>query len=147
MEIQKISNPQEMTAEKSELSIVENTCKLLSLHGDSQVVYVTAELAPFSNQQKPDLVYTPSKYNSHIVYFIEYKKTPLKGYSNNFFSDLMENKSFAEESLQQKVVYVFSTNKKFNPELNLTTHEKSIVILDQIEDEHDLYNAIINLTK
>ena len=136
-----------MTAVKSELLIIENTCKLLSLHGDSQIVYITAELAPFSNQQKPDLVYTPSKYDNDIVYFIEYKKTPIKGYSNNFFNELNENKSFAKESLQQKVIYVFSTNEKFNPQLNLTTRNKSIVILDEIEDEHDLYSAIINLTK
>lgn len=140
-------NEYEMIGEKRELKIIENASKLLSLHGDSEVVYITAELAPFSNQQKPDLVFTPSKNSNHGVYFIEYKITPTKGFSNNILSELMENKSFAEESIQQKLIYIFSTNKKFKPHHSLTSDKKSIVILDQIEDEYDLYTAIINLTK
>jgi hypothetical protein len=127
----------------NELEIIEKTGKMLSLVGDIEVVYITAEFAPFSNQKRPDLIFIPK--NQKTVFFIEYKKALPYSFSKYFIEELCEHKTFTEDVLQQNITYVFSTDVKIDPILEPYLKKRSIILFDLIKNEDDLYNAIVNL--
>lgn len=71
--------------------------------GSAQLVYATAELAPFSSQFKPDIVFSPmlGGYKGQ-TFFIDYIPTP-KFPSRSMVKDFSDRKIFAEEYIERSI--------------------------------------------
>src|SRR5437762_1045819 len=96
-----------------ELAFAEALSGLLAGRGTAGLVYITAEMQPFSNQQRPDVVFTPNSgpFASQTI-FIEIKLSakPLK--EARSYLNLVEHKEFAAEAIQRRIgCYVFVTKQ------------------------------------
>ena len=130
----------------SELSVVEGASKLLSLHGESEVLYLTAEFAPFSNQQRPDLLFIRERAGKKEIFFIEYKMNIRKETIADLIKLLPEHREFVQDCIKGKLNYIFSTNVSLELQLinNLKGHK--ITAIDSIQNEVDLYDAILKIS-
>jgi hypothetical protein len=131
----------------SELSVIEATSKMLSLHGESELVYLTAEFSPFSNRQKPDLLFYKSDLKGKRIFFVEYKENINQNYIVQLNKDLIEHQDFVQESILERFTYIFATNTFLKPEIVDELKQNNIIALCSIENESDIYNAILTLIK
>lgn len=127
----------------AELNIISDLNTLLSLHGDAEIVYLTAEFAPFSNQHKPDIIFSCDD----KILFIEYKIVNKISSEEHFINELKEHKIFVAESIESSFSYVYSTNAVLNPHLIEKLNSSGIIIFHSVNDAVTLYNEILNLTK
>ena len=123
-----------------ELNLLEETSKLLNNIGKSKLAYVTAEFAPFSDQQRPDLLFYPS--SKRYVDFIEYKLKPSLGFSKVDWNAFKEKKIFVEESSEVVVHYIFATNVKIGNDVKKQLSDINVNVFDEIITPTQLYNAI-----
>lgn len=126
-----------------ELEIILETSKILANKGKTEVVYLTAEFAPFSNQQKPDLAFIPENQNN-LVYFIEYKTQPLSGYSKEYFESIIEHKKFVVDSIKMELRYAFATNEIISAEFSSILSEDDIIVFMAVDNANKLLDEIIN---
>ncbi len=129
----------------SELSVIEATSKMLSLHGESEVLYLTAEFSPFSNQQKPDLLFRRSDLTGKRTFFVEYKENINQNDINQLCKDLVEHQDFVQDAILERYVFIFATNTALKPEIIEELKLNKIITICTIDDETDLYNAILEL--
>jgi len=131
----------------SELSVIEGTSKMLSLHGESEVLYLTAEFSPFSNRQKPDLLFRRSDQIGIQTFFVEYKENINQNDINQLCKDLVEHQDFVQDAILEKYVFIFATNTALKPEIIEELKLNQIIAICPIDDETDLYSAILKLIK
>jgi hypothetical protein len=97
-----------------ELQLVTDLASRLASHGRAELVYLTAEFQPFSNAQRPDLVFVPSSggwAGQRAV--VEFKVEPAPRTTGRSFLNLIEHKEFCEEALEAPIFrYVFVTNQE-----------------------------------
>jgi hypothetical protein len=94
-----------------ELEFAETVSKLLADLGKTRLEYITAEFQPFSNQQRPDVVFLPKAggYAGRTI-FVEIKLSTKTLVEARSFSHLLEHKTFAEEAMECIVArYIFVT--------------------------------------
>ena len=96
----------------SELAFAEQLASVLRSYGESSLVYITAEMQPFSNAQRPDVVWTPSGGGyAGQIFFVEIKLSTKPIVSGRGFRNLVEHREFATEALERAIAgYVFVTN-------------------------------------
>lgn len=128
----------------TEFSIIQETKKLLEKCGEVEVLYTTAEFAPFSNQQKPDLVFTPYDLEGKI-FFIEFKLGRSNGFDKSYFNSILEHKKFVQEdgNLDYEVEYAFATNGKIDKEYQEFLIKNNIKVFPQIGNASDLCKSIV----
>jgi len=126
----------------SELSIIQETKKLLEAHGESEIVYVTAEFAPFSNQQRPDLQFTPN-YADDKVFFIEYKFKPANGFDENYFKSILEHREFVQEDTDIEIKYAFATNGRIEEKSQQFLVNNGFAVFSKVRSANELFNSII----
>jgi hypothetical protein len=124
-----------------ELYILEETKKYLSQLGRCDLVYITAELAPFSNQQRPDLVFFPKEV-SQYAFFVEYKLEPLNGFSQSYWDSFEEKKAFVDGSSEIKLFQAFATNAKINIDARTQLEKMDIKVFDEIVNAEQLQSSI-----
>ena len=93
----------------TELLIIQETEKLLRKYGKTEILYATAEFAPFSDQQRPDLIFIP-KNSMNKIFFIEFKFEPRYGFDENYFKTILDQRKFIQEDTDIEIQYAFSTN-------------------------------------
>lgn len=125
----------------SELNLINEAGNRLKEVGGIEIIYATAELAPFSNQQKPDLVVYP-KNASNKALFIEYKIAPENGFKDSFWTAFEEKKHFVEESSEVNVIYIFSTNINLSDNIKLELKNQGIDVIDGATDAETLSSKI-----
>lgn len=116
-----------------ELSILNIAKESLTQLGNIQLSYITAELEPFSNQQKPDLVIYPANTPNKAL-FIEYKTAPIGGFKDGFWIAFEEKKKFVKESSEIEIAYIFSTDIKLSDSVKLELEKHDIVVIDEVVD-------------
>lgn len=124
------------------LSIVTSTSKGLSEYGDVEILYATAEFEPFTNQQIPDLKFIP-KFSDRLL-FLEYKKTPRFGYTNDYRKSIIEHRDFIFEEKDSNMYYAFATNGKPSEDFINELNQKNILVFESVENDDDLIINILN---
>lgn len=124
-----------------ELDIVNGTVPLLNTIGSAQILYVTAELEPFSNQQKPDLVFYPKGKFKNVL-FVEFKIAPPSGFSKNYWANFDEKKSFVESSSEVNLTYIFAANVKIEEQIIEKLKGINVQVWDEVESSELLCNKI-----
>jgi hypothetical protein len=133
-----------MKQPNKELNIIQETEKLLKGYGDTEIVYYSAEFAPFSNQFRPDLKYKPKNINNRL-YFIEYKSEPSKGIDQQYIESIIEHKSFITNESKLEVVYVFATDGLINNNFIKLLNNKKIECFYSVNSASILFEKIIQL--
>jgi len=126
----------------SELAIVQQAKKLLEKFGESELLYSTAEFAPFSNQQRPDLQFIPNKSQDRI-YFIEYKFKPANGFDGYYFKSILEHREFVQEDTDIEINYAFATNSKIEDSHKQFLLDNNIAVFPQVRNADELSGLII----
>lgn len=120
---------------------MEDASRRLREHANSQVVYITAELQPFSNQQKPDLVYYTE--GSNILYFIEYLHEDSKFDITFFVKALLEHISFAKESFEGwELRYILATSRFLSDDEKNCVKACGVEVKDGIDKSNELADFV-----
>jgi len=127
----------------SELSIIQETKKLLETYGESEIVYATAEFAPFSNQRRPDLQFTPNT-SEDSIYFIEYKFKPANGFDEYYFKSILEHREFVQEDTDIEIKYAFATNSKIENKHKQYLLDNNITVFTQVRSARELSDFIMD---
>lgn len=94
------------------MSFAEELAKSLGNNGDVSLQYITAQLQPYSNAQRPDVVWTPrlGGYAGQLFFFeIKLSTKPIA--LGQGFRLLVEHRDYAADALERPVSrYVFVTS-------------------------------------
>ena len=131
--------------EKIELNIVNEVLVDLKKIGKCEILYLTAELQPFSNQFKPDLFFDSMLKNQTL--FIEFKFSINDSFKKNIYGNLLENKEFIMSSIETNFNYLFLTGTNIDNRVIENLGNKEIHLIDNIRDADSFYNAIVNFNK
>ncbi|MGX7709444.1 hypothetical protein [Methylobacterium sp. Gmos1] len=99
--------------EMTEFELASALAKQLSYDGAVELVYLTAEFQPFSNAQKPDIIFKPRRgaWAGQIV-IIEIKIESAPRRTGRAYQNLVEHKQFCAESLNERIAkLIFVTNQ------------------------------------
>jgi len=94
-----------------ELGFAERLADLLRPYGDASLEYITAEMQPYSNAQRPDVVWTPKTGGyARQLFFFEIKISTKPIVHGRGFRNLVDHLEFASEALGSPIaIYVFVT--------------------------------------
>ena len=132
---------------KYELDMAEEACEVLKRHGEARLLYVTAELAPFTSMFKPDLIFKPSSGRYEETYlFVELKILKnSKADINDYEMLLPRNRDWVVESCYNiEIAFAFATDRQVDPIFRASLEEQEIRILDCINDAETLAQEIIS---
>ncbi len=126
----------------TELQLIENTAKLLADSGKSFLTYTTAALQPFSNQQRPDLIFTPKSGGSTV--FVEFKRLKTaNSVESSYINSLDDRIEFVLDELSQTdVIYVLAVDGTICDKDKYLICSKNIKVFENISDENTLANCI-----
>jgi len=130
----------------SELSIVSETKILLEQFGEAEILYTTAEFAPFSDQRRPDLQFTP-KNSDDIIFFVEYKFKPANGFDEQYFKAILEHREFVQEGADIEIKYAFATNARIDKKYEQFCIDNKIEVFSKIRSGEELAHSILEWYK
>ena len=101
-----------------ELSYVQAATEILKHQGRVSIGYITAELEPYSAQQKPDISFVPqSGPNAEEVFFVELRLFDSGQVSNGYLKALSEHRAFAQEGAEHEYAgFALATNVELTPD-------------------------------
>lgn len=101
------------------LNFMEQVASSLVLKGGGEVslAYITAEFAPFSSEQKPDVVLRNKDATGTRAYLIEYSLAPVPEDVTYFRDLLREHKEFVISASEIPCGYAFATCQKVSAEV------------------------------
>ena len=128
-----------------ELPFAEELARVLATVGAARLEYITAEMQPFSNQQRPDVVFIPKSggYAGQII-FIEIKLSidPLQGGHQL----LVEHRNFAAQALESSIgKYAYVTNAIVPEFSKKFLMHRSIYVIDGASAPGEVANSLIAL--
>ena len=122
--------------EKRELAFAKELSSILSPLGLARLEYITSEFEPFSAQERPDIVFTPSNgAYANTTIFIEIRFPRNASILRGSLIQLPERRDFVSDALNARLSkYVCITNvevPEFSKALLLKTR---ISVIDKISD-------------
>lgn len=130
----------------TELQVIENAAKVLSASGDSYIAYITAELQPFSNQQRPDLIYTSK--DPSMTFFIEYKFLPPNGISESYINSIDDRTEYVRSGLKgESVTYILAVDSTLSDTDKITLGKHGVKVMEHINSAENLAESIKNEVK
>lgn len=130
----------------TELQVIESAAKVLSASGDSYIAYITAELQPFSNQQRPDLIYTSKDLN--ITFFIEYKFLRPSGIGESYINSIDDRTEFVKSGFKdESITYILAVDSTLSDKDKITLEKHGVKVIEHIDSAEILANSIKNEVK
>ena len=132
---------------KKELNYIEEAARELKRYGLVYIGYITAEIEPYSSQQRPDISFIPhSGPNADEVFFIE-----LRLFDNNipksYLDALSEHYNYAQDSAEHEFAgYAFATNVSLSQNYINKLNDMGIYYLGSIDSGVDLSKKILEWT-
>jgi len=127
----------------TELQLIEETAKILSKSGASYIAYITSELQPFSNQQRPDLIYISNELGG--LFFIEYKRLKAKHIISSYINSIEERMQFVKEGLTEKdFTYILALDGFLSNEDKIAITRHGVKVLENINSAQLLAEIIKN---
>jgi hypothetical protein len=127
-----------------ELAFAEALRAILASNGSAQLEYVSAQLQPFSNQQRPDIVFIPKSggYSSQVI-FLEIKLSTRGLQGGTDYRILVENMEFAAESLDSSISqYIYVTSSEVPEFSKRFVSERGIRILDLVTSPEQVIEGL-----
>lgn len=129
---------------KDELELVNNLAQSLISYGEVKIGYITAELKPFSKQQKPDLEFKYKKSNSTLFVTFEIFDNGFHSY-NDLLLTAIEYKNFAIDEKNMKFIY--ATNITIPMKWHEIFFEKNIILIMGVEECNDIKKELLNISR
>jgi hypothetical protein len=129
-----------------ELRFATELSQRLGESGACALIYATAEMQPFSNAQKPDLVYTPAEgpYAGQNI-FVEIKLRPRHFAESRQASILKECFEFVQEYTAMRMAwYFFVTEVTISDLAKSALRKHRIFVADQAKSVESVYDTIRN---
>lgn len=122
-----------------ELAFAEQLASLLRQNGEASLEYITAEMQPFSNAQRPDVVWTPNTGGyAGQTFFFEIKLSTRPIVLGRGFRNLVDNLEFATAALERAITcYVFVTSAnvpEFSERLLMESRVQVIASASTVDD-------------
>ncbi|TWB86775.1 hypothetical protein FBZ93_12815 [Bradyrhizobium macuxiense] len=117
-----------------ELDFARQLKVLLEAAGTASEEYITAQMQPFSHQQRPDVVFVPNAggYAGQVV-FLEIKLTSKQILHGRGFANLVENREFAEESLERPIGrYILVTSQSVPAFSARFLADRNVTVFDEV---------------
>jgi|ERR1043166_5312638 hypothetical protein len=127
-----------------DLAFAEGLVTSLRLRGEAKLMYISAEMQPFSNQQKPDIVYVPyaGSFGNHTI-FVEIKLDDRALSSTRATRIISDRKAFAEYYLEKDIrLYVVVTALPVSDIVKAQLSKQRIKILDKISNQEEVLAAL-----
>ncbi|MGH8612690.1 MAG: hypothetical protein ACREYF_11845 [Gammaproteobacteria bacterium] len=125
---------------RPELAFAERLCGLLARSGSARLEYISAELQPFCNQQRPDIVFVPRSggYRGQTI-VVEIKLSTAKIQTGRAYQTLVEHSVFAGEALGRPIGRYIYVTKSVVPEFSKRfLAGRGIQILDSVTTEAEV---------
>lgn len=134
---------------KTALEIATKVSHLLSRRGDTSLLYLTAEMEPYSSQFKPDILFVPARGpNSGESFFVELATFRPRRVARNYTRVLPEHRDFVIESSDSVTLhYGFATDENLDNELQTALIAQNIKVFVQVKSGEQLAEEIISWTK
>ena len=131
----------------TELEMAEAVVQKLSMYGEAKLAYITAELEPFSRQQKPDIIFKRHK-DDKILFIVDFKFSKNKPFHSEYIKSSHERKDFILETVTgYKTIYVVGTNAKLTQEQINILGNFDISSIDEISSADDFTDALIKISE
>ncbi len=110
----------------------------------ARLEYITAEMQPFSNQQRPDVVLIPTSggYSGRTIFLeIKISTKPLQSGAN--FNNLVEQKTIAAEALGSPIArYVYVTDEAVSEFSKRFLKGHGIDVFDRVKMPQDVIDQL-----
>lgn len=127
------------------LEIIEDASMQLSKFGTAKVVYITSELQPFSNQQKPDLFFVNSLTGSAL--FVEYQQLRGNRIGDSYLKSLEDRMQFVKEDISNRdAIYLLAVDHELSREEKEYINSYNIIVLDNINSGQALADHILAIS-
>lgn len=127
-----------------ELAFAEELRDLLNSHGSARLEYITAEFQPFSNQQRPDIVFAP-RHGGFVgqPIFIEVKLSTKPIRDGHGLRILVDHKEFATDALETNIArYVYVSNVEIPEFSKKFLAENSIAVIDRVSMPSEVVSGL-----
>lgn len=138
-------NEQSMPPTPTELEMAEAVIQKLSMHGEAKLAYVSAELEPFSRQQKPDIIFKRNE-DEKLLFFIDFKLSKNKPFHSEYIRSSCERKAFILETVTgYTTIYIVGTNATLTQEQRNFLESFDIPSVDEINSADDFASALMKI--
>lgn len=93
------------------LELMTDAVAFLSEFGEAELCYLTAELAPFSSGQRPDLIFRPLIQSTEQVFFVEYWPCLRTDHGQSLQDVLLEHRAFIADQVEGNLRFSYSTHE------------------------------------
>jgi hypothetical protein len=132
---------------QSEFEVAQDALSILRGHGEASLLYLTAEFAPFSNQRRPDILFTPEQGPRAGECFVaELKLLALKDLLPHQVRGIIEHQSFVRSSADADAAtchFAFATDAQIPSEVFESLAAHGIHVVPKIRDGRHLASEII----
>ena len=129
----------------SELEFANDALTALNKHGLSELQYVTASFQPYSNAQRPDIVFWPQNVpHQGSTFFVELRLPLTPSQSLPSLEVLKEHRAFIETDPGESLYFAIATSRKIDESLHWTLLDNGIEVFERIQSGLDLANRILN---
>lgn len=126
------------------LAFINEVSKTLESIGNCRIVYITAELKPFSNHFRPDLYFESFIHPKPI--FIEYKQSLRTVSSDYIIKELTDNLEYVNSTIDTEFDYIFMTGESLKNEIIEKLSNAGISAFGEVNDTKRFYYLITNFS-
>ena len=127
-----------------ELEMAEDALKNLSSHGLAELQYITAAFEPYSDGQRPDLVFWPASGPNQDCAFVVELRLPLNESQRlPSLSVLEEHKGFFEIEAPNSLRFGLAIGREIDDALRSALSKKEIEVFENVKSGVDLANRIL----
>jgi len=128
---------------QNELTLANGLAQSLIKYGEVRLGYITAELKPYSKQQKPDLEFKDK--SSGRVFFITYECLSNENISYaELLSTVKEYRAFAIDD--DEIIYVYATNISVPEQWKLKFNSNKITLISDVKSSKDIEKKLYKIT-
>lgn len=128
----------------NELEFVNSAARCLAKYGKVHIAYITAELKPYTKQQKPDLEFKHEKSERALFLTFEVLDENICDFKN-LLSTVISYKEFALDNDSDK--YIYATNIKIPKKWEDNFLEENIFLISEVKNEKYLVENILLISE
>lgn len=129
----------------SEIEIATDAVRELSKYGVAELQYISAGFQPYSNAQRPDVVFWPGKGpNEGGTFFVELRIPTNPTQSLPSPEVLEEHRASIETDPPESLHFALATTRRIDESLHWSLLDLGIEVLDGIQSGSDLAQRIVD---
>lgn len=116
---------------------------LLRPYGTTQQVYITAELAPFSSQKKPNIIFYPNEWSRSRAIFIDYMFEFYSGTESSIRAKLRSRLEFVLDDSEVELNYVLASNDPISDCISEISKIYHVQVIDKVNSPREIMKFIL----